>query len=140
MFFQYRNGKLIADNVRPDNENFEFMANGEYDKVFPDWKDGDILYIGEAPLSYPIEDNGKMREMTEQELKEAGIIKEVVETKEQLMEQKINYILEYSKLEENKKVIENSKFSSEDEIKSITEKMVVLEGYINVLTEKIKAL
>lgn len=140
MFFQYRNGKLIADNVRPDNENFEFMANGEYDKVFTDWKEGDILYIGEVALNYPIEDNGKMREMTEEELVKAGIITEPVETKEQLVEQKINYILEYEKLAANKKVVESSKFSSEDEIKSITEKMVVLEGYINVLTEKIKAL
>lgn len=140
MFFQYRNGKLIADNVRPDNENFEFMANGEYDKVFTDWKEGDILYIGEVALNYPIEDNGEMREMTTEELKEAGIITEIEETKEQLMEQKINYILEYSKLEENKKVIENSKFSSEDEIKAITEKMAIIEGYINTLSEKIKAL
>lgn len=140
MFFQYRNGKLIADNVRPDNENFEFMANGEYDKVFPDWKDGDILYIGEAPLSYPIEENKQMREMTEQELKEAGIITELVETKEQLMEQKINYILEYEKLAADKKIIESSKFSTEDEIKSITEKMDIIEGSINVLIEKIKLL
>ena len=140
MYFQYRNGKLIQDNIRPDEQNKKFWDAKEYNKVFSDWQEGDILYIGEAPLNYPIEDNGKMREMTEQELKEAGIIKEVVETKEQLMEQKINYILEYSKLEENKKVIENSKFSSEDEIKSITEKMVVLEGYINILSDKIKLL
>jgi hypothetical protein len=140
MFFQYRKGKLIQDNVRPDDENFKFMANGEYDKVFTDWKEGDILYIGEVALNYPIEDNGEMREMTTEELKEAGIITEIEETKEQLMEQKINYILEYSKLEENKKVIENSKFSSEDEIKAITEKMAIIEGYINTLSEKIKAL
>lgn len=140
MYFQYRKGKLIADNIRSDEQNKNFWDSKEYNKVFTEWRDGDILYIGDAPLSYPIEDNGKMREMTEEELKEVGIITEPVETKEQLMEQKINYILEYSKLEENKKVVESSKFSSEDEIKSITEKMVVLEGYINVLTEKIKAL
>lgn len=140
MYFQYRNGKLIQDNIRPDEQNKNFWDDKEYNKVFTEWRDGDILYIGDAPLSYPIEDNGKMREMTEEELVKAGIITEPVETKEQLMEQKINYILEYSKLEENKKVVESSKFSSEDEIKSITEKMVVLEGYINVLTEKIKAL
>lgn len=140
MYFQYRNGKLIQDNIRPDEQNKKFWDAEEYNEVFPDWKVGDILYIGEALLNYPVEDNGKMREMTEEELKEAGIITEPVETKEHLIEQKINYILEYSKLEENKKVLESSKFSSEDEIKSITEKMVVLEGYINVLTEKIKAL
>lgn len=140
MFFQYRKGKLIQDNIRPDDENFEFMSAGEHDKVFSDWQEGDILYIGEAPLNYPIEDNGKMREMTEQELKEAGIIIEPVETKEQLMEQKINYILEYEKLAANKKVVESSKFSTKDEIEAITEKMTVLEGYINILSDKIKAL
>lgn len=61
-------------------------------------------------------------------------------TKEQLLEQRINYILEYSKLEENKKVIENSKFTTEEEIKAITERMAILEVDINNLQEKIKAL
>lgn len=140
MYFQYRNGKLIQDNIRPDEQNKNFWDSKEYNKVFTEWRDGDILYIGEAPLGYPIEDNGKMREMTTEELKNAGIITEPVETKEQLMEQKINYILEYSKLEENKKVIENSKFSSEDEIKAITEKMAIIEGHINTLSEKMKLL
>lgn len=140
MYFQYRNGKLIQDNIRSDEQNKKFWDAKEYNGVFPDWKVGDILYIGDVPLRYPIEDNKIIREMTEEELVKAGIITEPVETKEQLMEQKINYILEYSKLEENKKVVESSKFSTKDEIEAITEKMVVLEGYINVLTEKIKAL
>ncbi len=61
-------------------------------------------------------------------------------TKEQLLEQRINYILEYSKLEENKKVLESSKFSTEEEIKAITERMAILEVDINNLQEKIKAL
>ena len=140
MYFQYRNGKLIQDNIRPDEQNIKFWEAGEYDKVFPDWKVGDILYIGDVPLRYPIEDNKIIREMTEEELVKAGIITEPVETKEQLMEQKINYILEYSKLEENKKVVESSKFSTKDEIEAITEKMAVLEVYINNLSDKIKAL
>ncbi|WP_306583840.1 hypothetical protein [Fusobacterium ulcerans] len=140
MYFQYRNGQLISDNIRPDEQNKKFWDAKEYNEVFTEWREGDILYIGETPLKYPLEENKQMREMTTEELKEAGIITEIEETKEQLMEQKINYILEYSKLEENKKVIENSKFSSEDEIKSITEKMAIIEDDINVLTEKIKAL
>lgn len=144
MYIQYRNenGILtkIQDNIRSDEQNKKFWDAGEYDKVFSDWRDEDILYIGNEELRYPIEENGKMREMTEQELKEAGYIIEIPETKEQLMQQKINYILEYSELEENKKIIESSKFSSEDEIKAITEKMTVLEGYINTLSEKIKML
>ncbi|WP_462351433.1 hypothetical protein [Fusobacterium varium] len=144
MYIQYRkeNGTLtkIQDNIRIDEQNKKFWDAGEYDKVFSDWRDGDILYIGNEELRYPIEKNGKIREMTEQELKEAGHITEVVETKEQLMQEKINYILEYSKLEENKKVIESSKFSTKDEIEAITEKMAILEGYINTLSEKIKLL
>lgn len=144
MYIQYRNenGILtkIQDNIRPDEQNKKFWDAGEYDKVFSDWRDEDILYIGNEELRYPIEKNGKIREMTEQELKEAGHITEVVETKEQLMQEKINYILEYSKLEENKKVIESSKFSTKDEIEAITEKMEILEGYINNLQEKIKLL
>ncbi|MEH1740082.1 hypothetical protein V6948_07780 [Fusobacterium varium] len=144
MYIQYRkiNGILtkIQDNIRSDEQNKKFWDSKEYDKVFSDWRKGDYLYIGNKELRYPIEKNGKIREMTEQELKEAGHIMEVVETKEQLMQEKINYILEYSKLEENKKVIESSKFSTEEEIKAITEKMVVIEGHINALSEKIKAL
>lgn len=140
MYFQYRNGQLISDNIRPDEQNKKFWDAKEYNEVFPDWKVGDILYIGDVPLRYPIEDNKIIREMTEEELVKAGIITEPVETKEQLMEQKINYILEYSKLEENKKVVESSKFSTKDEIEAITEKMAVLEVYINNLSDKIKAL
>ena len=140
MYFQYRNGKLIQDNIRPDEQNIKFWDAKEYNEVFPDWKVRDILYIGDVPLRYPIEDNGKMREMTEEELKEAGIITELVETKEHLIEQKINYILEYEKLAADKKVLESSKFSTEEEIKAIIEKITILEGSINNLAEKIKAL
>lgn len=140
MYFQYRAGKLIQDNIRPDRQNKEFWKAGEYNKVFPEWRDGDILYIGETPLKYPLEENKQMREMTTEELKAMGIITELVETKEQLLEQKINHILEYEKLAADKKVIENSKFSTEDEIEAITEKMAIIEGSINVLIEKIKLL
>lgn len=144
MYIQYRkeNGILIKvqDNIRVDEQNKKFWDSKEYDKVFSDWRKEDYLYIGNEELRYPIEESGKVREMTEQELKEAGHITEVVETKEQLMQEKINYILEYSKLEENKKVIESSKFSTKDETEAITEKMEILEGYINTLSEKIKLL
>ena len=144
MYIQYRsiNEKItkIQDNVRPDDQNQKFWDAGEYNKVFSDWQKTDYLYIGDEDLRYPIEDSGKVREMTTEELKEAGYIIEIPETKEQLMEQKINYILEYSKLEENKKVIESSKFSTKDEIEAITEKMTIIEGYINTLQEKIKLL
>lgn len=61
-------------------------------------------------------------------------------TREQMIELRKNKIVEYEKLEEEKKLLEGSKFASEDEIKAITEKMAVLEGDINNLQEKIKAL
>lgn len=61
-------------------------------------------------------------------------------TKEEAIELRKNKIIEYEKLEEEKKLLENSKFSTEDEIKVITEKMTVLEGDINNLQEKIKLL
>lgn len=61
-------------------------------------------------------------------------------TKEEAIELRKNKIIEYEKLEEEKKLLENSKFSTEDEIKVITEKMAILEGDINNLQEKIKLL
>jgi len=61
-------------------------------------------------------------------------------TKEELTETRKNKIVEYEKLEEEKKLLEGSKFSSEDEMKAITEKMAVIEGSINELADKIKAL
>lgn len=61
-------------------------------------------------------------------------------TREQMIELRKNKIVEYEKLEEEKKLLENSKFTSEDEIKVIVEKITVLEGSINNLQEKIKSL
>lgn len=61
-------------------------------------------------------------------------------TKEELIEIRKNKIVEYEKLEEEKKLLENSKFSIEDEIKAITGKMTILEADINNMQEKIKAL
>lgn len=61
-------------------------------------------------------------------------------TREQMIELRKNKIVEYEKLEEEKKILEGSKFSSSDEIKVILEKMTVLEGDINNLQEKIKLL
>lgn len=60
--------------------------------------------------------------------------------KEQAIELRKNKIVEYEKLEEEKKLLEGSKFSSSDEIKVILEKMTVLEVNINNLQEKIKLL
>lgn len=61
-------------------------------------------------------------------------------TKEEFIEIRKNKILEYSKLEEDKKALESSKFPVDEEIKAITERMAILEADINNLQEKIKAL
>lgn len=61
-------------------------------------------------------------------------------TREQMIELRKNKIVEYGKLEQEKKLLEGSKFASEDEIKVIVEKMTVLEGNINNIAEKIKLL
>lgn len=49
-------------------------------------------------------------------------------------------ILEYSQLEEDKKALENSKFSTQEEIQFIVEKMQALEKEINDIADKIKTL
>lgn len=179
MFIQYRkvNNKLIKiqDNIRSDELNKKFWEVGRKDKVFSNWEDGDILYIGENTILNPILKNGEIREMTREEqililgdttlllsgeyINKGKILKKEIPenlispiwdkekkvweegiVKEQVIELRKNKIIEYEKLEEEKKLLEGSKFSSEDEIKIIIEKMTVLEGDINNLQEKIKLL
>ena len=52
-------------------------------------------------------------------------------TREEFIEMRKNKILEYSKLEEDKKLLENSKFSTLEEIELIVNKMQILEVEIN---------
>lgn len=61
-------------------------------------------------------------------------------TREEFIEMRKNKILEYSKLEEEKRIFENTKFPSENEVEVIIEKMAILEADINNLQEKIKDL
>lgn len=61
-------------------------------------------------------------------------------TREQMVEMRKNKILEYSKLEEDKRALESSKFPIDEETKAITERMTILEVDINNLQEKIKLL
>ena len=58
--------------------------------------------------------------------------------KEELIKIRAEKILKYSELEENKKALETSKFSSIDEIKLIAIELSELEIEINNLAEKIK--
>ena len=61
-------------------------------------------------------------------------------TREELIEERKNKILEYKKLKDDKKDLEESGFSSEEEILMLNEKMALLEVDINNLAEKIKLL
>lgn len=61
-------------------------------------------------------------------------------TREELIEERKNKILEYKKLKDDKKDLEDSGFSSEEEITMTVEKMELLEANINNLAEKIKSL
>ena len=61
-------------------------------------------------------------------------------TREELIEERKNKILEYKKLKDDKKDLEESGFSSEEEILMLSEKMALLEADINSLAEKIMGL
>lgn len=61
-------------------------------------------------------------------------------TREELIEERKNKILEYKKLKDDKKDLEESGFSSEEEILMLSEKMALLEADINSLAGKIKGL
>ena len=59
-------------------------------------------------------------------------------TKEELLEKRSQKIIEYSKLEEEKKVLENSRFTTTDEIQLVVDKMLNLELEINNLADQIE--
>lgn len=59
-------------------------------------------------------------------------------TKEELLEKRSQKIIEYSKLEEEKKVLENSRFSTADEIQLVADKMSAVEIEINNLAEQLE--
>ena len=61
-------------------------------------------------------------------------------TKEELLEKRSQKIIEYSKLEEEKKVLENSRFSTADEIQLVVSKMANIEMEINSLASQIEIL
>lgn len=61
-------------------------------------------------------------------------------SKEKLINLRKNKILEYGKLEEEKRMFENTKFPLENEVEVIINKMAILEADINNLQEKINLL
>lgn len=89
--------------------------------------DGEYLENGEIKEIKYIKELGYYRPTWNKELH----IWEEGTTKEEFIEIRKNKILEYSKLEEDKKLLENSKFSTLEEIKLIVNKMQILEVEIN---------
>jgi len=98
--------------------------------------DGEYLENGEIKEIKYIKELGYYRPTWNKELH----IWEEGTTKEEFIEIRKNKILEYSKLEEDKKTLESSKFPIDEETKVITERMAILEADISNLQEKIKAL
>lgn len=89
--------------------------------------DGEYLENGEIKEVKYIKELGYYRPTWNKELH----IWEEGTTKEEFIEIRKNKILEYSKLEEDKKLLENSKFSTLEEIELIVNKMQILEVEIN---------
>lgn len=98
--------------------------------------DGEYLENGEIKEIKYIKELGYYRPTWNKELN----IWEEGTTREEFIEMRKNKILEYSKLEEEKRIFENTKFPSENEVEVIIEKMAILEADINNLQEKIKLL
>ena len=59
-------------------------------------------------------------------------------TKEELLEKRAQKIIEYSNLENEKKTLENSRFTTTDEIQLVVDKMSKLELEINNLADQIE--
>lgn len=100
----------------------ELLQDGEYVEA------GEIIIV-EAPKNFIKKNWNK-----EMHIWEEGA------TREELIEERKNKILEYKKLKDDKKDLEESVFSSEEEITMIVEKMILLEVDINNLAKKIKSL
>ncbi len=113
--------KAREELILIDNKS-ELLQDGEY------VEDGEIIVV-EAPENF-------IKKVWNKEIH----IWEEGATREELIEERKNKILEYKKLKDDKKDLEESGFSSEEEITMIVEKMELLEANINNLAEKIKSL
>lgn len=124
-----------------DKKTGEIREKTREEKILLDKKldllaDGEYLENGEIKEIKYIKELGYYRPVWDKELH----IWEEGTTREEFIEMRKNKILEYSKLEEEKRIFENTKFPSENEVEVIIEKMAILEADINNLQEKIKLL
>lgn len=155
--------EILEGNLFKDcsdyNEESTVIVERDTEMAYPTWDNGElremtrdeeILTLGHTERLFDGEylENGEIKEI--KYIKELGYYRptwnkelhiwEEGTTKEEFIEMRKNKILEYSKLEEDKKTLESSKFPIDEETKAITERMAILEVDINNLQEKIKAL
>ena len=147
-------GNLFKDC--PDyNEENTVIVERDTEMAYPTWNNGElremtreeeILILGHTERLFDGEyiENGEIKSIKAPEAliravwnKETLMWEESM-TKEELLEKRSKKIIEYSKLEEEKKVLENSRFATIEEIQLVTDKMLAVENEINNLAEQLK--
>lgn len=147
-------GNLFKDC--PDyNEENTVIVERDTEMAYPTWDNGElremtreeeILILGHTERLFDGEyiENGEIKSIKAPEAliravwnKETLMWEESM-TKEELLEKRSKKIIEYSKLEEEKKVLENSRFATIEEIQLVTDKMLAVENEINNLAEQLK--
>lgn len=147
-------GNLFKDC--PDyNEENTVIVERDTEMAYPTWDNGElremtreeeILILGHTERLFDGEyiENGEIKSIKAPEAliravwnKETLMWEESM-TKEELLEKRSKKIIEYSKLEEEKKVLENSRFATIEEIQLVTNKMLAVENEINNLAEQLK--
>ena len=147
-------GNLFKDC--PDyNEENTVIVERDTEMAYPTWDNGElremtreeeILILGHTERLFDGEyiENGEIKSIKAPETliravwnKETLMWEESM-TKEELLEKRSKKIIEYSKLEEEKKVLENSRFATIEEIQLATDKMLAVENEINNLAEQLK--
>ena len=123
----------IYDKDGKVNKNFYEISSEEYQKLIS--SNMDIAYKNGELIPYKIPDPPK-----DIFLPNWNDEKWIEGSKEKLIELRKNKILEYGKLEEEKRIFENTKFPLENEVEVIIEKMAILEIDIKYLQEILKLL
>lgn len=145
IYYNLKNGKFNSFYILGEHDNYIYDKDGKINKNFYEINSEeyqklissnmDIAYKDGELIPYKIPDPPKdifLPNWNGDEWLEGS--------KEKLIELRKNKILEYGKLEEEKRIFENTKFPLENEVEVIVEKMSILEADINNLQEKIKAL
>lgn len=145
IYYNLKDGKFNSFYIVGEHDNYIYDKDGKVNKNFYEINyeeyqfllstNMDIAYKDGKLIPYKIPDPPKdifLPNWNGDEWLEGS--------KEELINLRKNKILEYGKLEEEKRIFENTKFPLENEVEVIIEKMAILEADINNLQEKIKAL